>query len=193
MGTGFLSEFVRNPLRTAAIAPSSKALARAMLDRVDLAAVRSIVEYGPGTGVFTRTTLDALDAAGNTTARYLALELNPRMADDLRLTLPRVDVRCANALDVDRELGPGAGGVDLIISGLGWPSIPVGPRTEILRKTRAMLRRGGRFHTFGYHIGLCMVGAWQFRACVRDLFDNVNISPVVWANVPPAFVYRCVA
>jgi hypothetical protein len=37
-----------------------------------------------------------------------------------------------------------------------------------------------------------MRGAWHFRRTVRSLFSEVTISKVVWGNMPPAFVYRCV-
>jgi phospholipid N-methyltransferase len=190
----FIAEFCRNPLRTAAIAPSSRYLAAAMLDGVDLASVRTIVEFGPGTGVFTRATLAGLEAVGNTEARYVALELNERLAGEIANAHPAIETHHANALDVEDLLGDvGRGGVDLVISGLGWPSIPTEPRRAILERTRRILRPRGRFHTFGYHIGLCMPGAWDFRRKVRDLFTDVTISPVEWRNLPPAFVYRCVA
>lgn len=191
MAASFLGEFLSNPFRTAAVAPSSRFLAAAMLTGIDFARVRTVVEYGPGTGVFTRAVLDALRGADNRNASFIAIELNERLASKLASDHPEADVRHANALDVDKLLGDRYGAVDLVVSGLGWPSIPLEPREAILKKTRAALRPGGRFHTFGYHIGLCMPGAWHFRRTVRDLFDNVSVSPVVWRNLPPAFVYRC--
>lgn len=162
-----------------------------MLSGIDFARLSTIVEYGPGTGVFTHAVLQRLRDAGNTAARVVALELNPRLAGELRETFPDVEVRHANAVDIDRELGDAFGNVDLVVSGLGWPSIPLAPRSEILAKTRNALAPTGRFRTFGYHIGLCMPGAWHFRRTVRDLFSGVTISPVIWKNLPPAFVYRC--
>ena len=41
-------------------------------------------------------------------------------------------------------------------------------------------------------MGLLMRGAWHFRRTVRRLFSEVTISKVVWGNMPPAFVYRCI-
>ena len=188
MPGGFIGEFLRNPFRTAAIAPSSEHLAEAMLAGVDFSRVRTVVEFGPGTGVFTRAVLRRLPEG----ASYTALELNPRMAEELGARFPRADVHHANALDIDTVIpDQSEHGVDLIVSGLGWPSIPAKPRRDILEKTRRALAPGGRFHTFGYHIGLCMPGAWDFRARIRSLFDDVSISPVEWRNIPPAFVYRC--
>jgi len=189
-----------------------------MLKGLDFASLRTIVEFGPGTGVFTRATLEALRAAHNTDAVFLALELNPRLATELQAefapiaaldpratpgqhdprdrthtTGPRVHIRNDNALNIDRALADsGRPHADLIISGLGWPSIPAGVRDAILEKTAAALAPGRAFRTFGYHIGLSLPGAWGFRKTVRRLFSRVTISPVVWRNLPPAFVYECV-
>ncbi|MCB9840692.1 MAG: SAM-dependent methyltransferase [Phycisphaeraceae bacterium] len=199
----FLREFLANPIATAAIAPSSPHLAAAMLRGVDIASLRTIVEFGPGTGIFTRAVLQALRAAGNTGATVIALELNQRMAAALAADLeagannaddpaPRVEILNANALDIDRILAErGLPHADFILSGLGWPSIPAKVRDAILEKTAAALPQGRQFRTFGYHIGLTLPGAWGFRRTVRRLFSRVEISPVVWRNIPPAFVYTC--
>lgn len=200
--SSFLREFLANPIATAAIAPSSRYLAAAMLKGVDAASLRSIVEFGPGTGVFTRAVLEALRAAGNTDCTFLAIELNPRMADSLRDEFaplndpasrgPRVTVLNDNALSLDRILrDAGRPHADFILSGLGWPSIPAAIRDGILEKTAAALPPGRQFRTFGYHIGLTLPGAWGFRKTVRRLFSDVTISPIVWRNLPPAFVYTC--
>lgn len=199
----FLREFLANPIATAAIAPSSPQLAAAMLRGVDIASLRTIVEFGPGTGIFTRAVLQALRGAGNTGATVIALELNARMAAALAGDLAegarnaddpglRVEILNANALDIDRILAErGRPHADFILSGLGWPSIPAKVRDAILEKTAAALPPGRQFRTFGYHIGLTLPGAWGFRKTVRRLFSRVEISPVVWRNIPPAFVYTC--
>jgi len=173
-----------------------------MLRDVDLASLRTIVEFGPGTGVFTRAVLESLRNAGNHDALFLAIEKNPRLAADLRAEFaaphalegrrPRVIVIAGDALEVDAVLRQhGCDHADFILSGLGWPSIPAGVRDAILAKTSAALPPGGQFRTFGYHIGLTLPGAWGFRRTVRKLFSTVTVSPVVWRNIPPAFVYSC--
>ncbi|PRP96638.1 hypothetical protein TUN_33020 [Bacillus sp. M21] len=50
----FLSEFIKNPKNTGAIAPSSKILATKMVDTINFETAKCIVELGPGTGVFTK-------------------------------------------------------------------------------------------------------------------------------------------
>lgn len=86
----------------------------------------------------------------------------------------------------------GRGGEDYVVSGLGWPSFSDELRTTMLEGAAAVLKPGGEFRTFGYHFGLTMRGAWHFRREIRRLFKTVEIGRVVWGNLPPAFVYRCV-
>ena len=50
----FLSEFIKHPKNTGAIAPSSNILAKAMVDAIDFDVAKCIVELGPGTGSFTK-------------------------------------------------------------------------------------------------------------------------------------------
>ena len=48
----FLHEFIKHPKHTGAIAPSSKILARKMVDVIDFHRAKCIVELGPGTGFY---------------------------------------------------------------------------------------------------------------------------------------------
>lgn len=160
-----------------------------MLEGLDLTGAITLVEYGPGTGVFSREAARRLGPD----ADFIVIERNERFADRLREQLPAVDVYHGDAQEVlDVLLTHDKEHADAIISGLGWPSIPDEPREAILEATAKALRSGAEFRTFGYHIGLTMRGAWRFRKTVRRLFSEVTISPVIWANLPPAFVYRCV-
>ena len=50
---------------------------------------------------------------------------------------------------------------------------------------------GGAFVTFGYFQSLVLPPTWALRRRLRQEFAQVTRSPVVWANVPPAFAYIC--
>jgi phospholipid N-methyltransferase len=50
----FLHEFIKHPKHTGAITPSSKILAKKMVDIINFNSAKCIVELGPGTGVFTK-------------------------------------------------------------------------------------------------------------------------------------------
>ena len=53
----FLLEYIKNPRVIGAVAPSGKYLAEKMIDSIDFKSASCIVEYGPGTGVFTEKIL----------------------------------------------------------------------------------------------------------------------------------------
>ncbi len=50
----FLREYIKTPDTIGAVAPSSRHLAAAMTARIDFDKAKCIVEYGAGTGIFTR-------------------------------------------------------------------------------------------------------------------------------------------
>src|SRR5437016_14272997 len=81
----FLGAFLREPARVGAFVPSSPALAQAMLHGCNLKDAKTVVEFGPGTGAFTRLILERI---GKQTA-FLALELDEKHARGLRQHFPR--------------------------------------------------------------------------------------------------------
>ena len=69
----FVSQFCREPRTIGAIAPSSRKLANRMLQPIDFKKAKVIVEYGPGSGVFTQQVLQQINR--NKTI-FFGLELN---------------------------------------------------------------------------------------------------------------------
>jgi phospholipid N-methyltransferase len=195
----FVREFLRNPTATAAIAPSSRVLARRMVDGIDLGACRSIVEFGPGSGVVTRALLERLPdgwlARDGGKGTFIAIEYNPRMAAKVAEEFPEAIVAADSAANIEglcATHGVRPGTLDVVISGLGWASFPPALTTQILEATVRTLRPGGQFRTFAYHVGLVKKNAWHLRAELKRLFGTVETAHGAWANLPPAFVYRCV-
>ncbi len=194
----FIREFLRNPGATAAIAPSSRVLADRMVRGIDLAGCSSIVEFGPGSGVFTRAMLDRIPhgwaRSEGGTGTFIAIEYNRRMARNVAREFPRATVVFDSAANIEKlcaAQGIAPGTLDAVISGLGWASFPPALTTEILEATARMLRPGGHFRTFAYHVGLVKRNAWHLRSELRRLFGEVEMAHGAWANLPPAFIYRC--
>lgn len=50
----FIKQYIVRPRITGAILPSSKSLALRMIEDIDFENAECIIEYGPGTGVFTQ-------------------------------------------------------------------------------------------------------------------------------------------
>jgi phosphatidylethanolamine/phosphatidyl-N-methylethanolamine N-methyltransferase len=82
----FLGEFLLHPTKTGAIAPSSQGLARRMVEWIDLPEAKTVLEYGPGTGVFTEHIIRQMPAG----SKFAAIELNPRLAELFRRRHPDV-------------------------------------------------------------------------------------------------------
>lgn len=186
----FLTEFIRRPQNTGAIAPSSEALARTIVEDVGLEDASLVVEYGPGSGAFTGRIVRALPED----AEFLAFENNIRMHAEVTEQFPGVDVihdSIINAPAVLEERGFERESVDTIVSGLPWASFGEPLQESLLEVTFELLRPGAKFTTFAYVHGLVLPSGRRFRKKLEAHFSRVDRSEIVWANLPPAFVYRC--
>lgn len=183
-----LSEFVRKPTMIGAIAPSSAHLAKKMMEGVDFKNAKVILEFGPGTGVFTDEIVTRL-APG---AEYLAVELNKGLYDEFRRRHPGAQIVNDSAENV-REIcnARGWSSVDVILSGLPWASFPDDLQDRVLDAVLDVLKPGGQFYTFGYHIGTWLKAGKRFYAELPKRFSVVERSQIVWKNFPPAFIVRC--
>ncbi|MDN5280209.1 MAG: phosphatidylethanolamine/phosphatidyl-N-methylethanolamine N-methyltransferase [Clostridiales bacterium] len=185
----FVGQFCREPRTIGAIAPSSKKLADKMIQPIDFEKARVIVEYGPGSGVFTRHVLNQIDR-GKTI--FFGLELNEKMNRLASEQAPEVTIYQDSAAEVRKYLKQyGFEHADAIISGLPWASFPESLQDEILSETVSGLPEGGVFTTFAYLHGLILPSGVRFRKKLLEHFSQVETSPVVWGNLPPALVYWC--
>ncbi|AXB43130.1 class I SAM-dependent methyltransferase [Amycolatopsis albispora] len=179
------TEFLRHPVLTGAIAPSSRRLAAAMTAGLGLEHARTVVELGPGTGVFTEAILHRLRPG----ARLVAVELNERLATPLRARYGRGPVTVVHdsaealASYVDNP-------VDVVVSGLPWAVLPAAQRDRILDQVIAVLAPEGRFTTFAYGHAAWTPPARRFAASLRERFAVVTRGPLIWPNLPPALVHR---
>ncbi len=182
-----LGKFVRNPRHVGAIAPSSKAMAQAMVRGLDLSGAVRVVELGPGTGAFTSAIVGSLTPA----ARFLAVEVDPMFASRLRAQWPGLDCACASAAALPallRERGLDA--VDHILSGLPFASLPVAETAAILDAVRETLRPGGTFTTFQYVHAYRLPPAVAFREALSERMHGAPARTLVIRNLPPAYVLR---
>lgn len=187
-GVRFLKEFITQPFVIGAIAPSSERLARKMVEGVDFAAARAVVEFGPGTGSFTDYILPQLPDA----CRFFAIELNPTMADLWRARHPGRTLHQDSVKNVDHLCQKeGIDKVDVIFSGLPWASFDDTLQEETLAASLRVLKPGGQLITFGYRVGTFLPKGRRFYRRLPRYFSHVERSEYVWRNLPPAFVVRC--
>ena len=184
----FLAAFVKRPFDTGSITPSSAQLAEAMVEGMGISEADTVVELGPGTGVFTKLIQEQLKPD----ARLLCFEINSEMAEALRHNFPKVHVVNDSIENLAHHLKEaGREGVDAAISGLPWAAFSPARQQRLLDATVGPIRPGGRFATFAYSHAAWTPPARKFRELLESRFSHVETSRVVWRNVPPAFVYRC--
>lgn len=183
-----LREFVRAPLSTATIAPSSRHLAHRMALSVELENAKSVVELGPGTGALTNELVRRL----RHDAQFLAVELNPVLAADWQRQFPRYQMAVGSVADL-REICSQhqIGNVDCIVSALPWPSFPQELQEAGLEEVVEVLSPGGQMVTFGYHVGMLMPSGRNFLRLIEHRFRKVERLKWVWRNLPPAYILRC--
>ena len=184
----FLREFVSKPTVTGAIAPSSGFLAKAMVADLNLRAAEAVLEYGPGTGIFTGHIVEQLGPG----SKFAAIDLTPRLAQMFRARHPGVPLfqdTVANARLICNHAGIGM--ADCIISGLPWASFSAATQSKFLDEMMRVLKPGGHFVTFAYVHGVWLPPGKRFAALLPRYFSSVQVSAIVWLNLPPAFVYRC--
>jgi phospholipid N-methyltransferase len=184
----FFKEALLSPHTTGALAPSSRHLARVIVDKADVDKASRILEIGPGTGAFTGHIL----ARKKDDAHFVALERNPNFAADLREKFPdaRIVHGCATELPT-HALEHAFHEADSIVSGLPWTIFDPKLQRTILGGIRDVLGRGGTFATFAYFGPHWLPGGRNFRELLRGIFPDTRMSQVVVRNFPPAFVYYC--
>lgn len=183
----FFAAAVRRPGVVGAVAPSSRALAGAMVRLADLQPGHLVVELGSGTGPMTR----ALVAVDRAFPRF-AVEALPALAAATRRAAPAVEVVEGRAQDLpqllaERSLGP----ADRIVSSLPFAAWPADLQEEVLAAITAALAPRGRMVTFTYAVSPLLPAGRRVRHLLEHSFARVAASPIVWANLPPAFVYVC--
>jgi len=181
----FIRGFAARPRQVGAVMPSGRALAGAMVGGLTLRATGSVVEFGPGTGPFTRAILNAQPAG----ACYLGVELDTEFVAHLRERFPREDFAHASAADAfDLHAERGLPPVDAVLCGLPFASLPAGVQDGVVDAIDRLLEHGGTFRTFQYLHAFNMVNAKKFRARMDGLFGPGKCVAKVLRNMPPACV-----
>jgi phosphatidylethanolamine/phosphatidyl-N-methylethanolamine N-methyltransferase len=186
--TGFIAEFLRKPSAVGSLIPSSPYLAEEMIAQAGLKDADVVLEYGPGTGAFTGHILRALPPH----AKFAAIEINPRFAAIFRTRYPNARLfedSVANVRAICDSMQVAS--VDCVISGLPWALFDEPLQIELLNEMTRVLKPSGRFVTFVYVQSLALPATWRLLNLLPSYFKGVSRSPVVWLNLPPAFVYSC--
>lgn len=171
----FALQFIRYPKDIGSIVPSSRWLARSMVEAVDIASASSIVEFGSGNGIVTREILKRKTA--NT--KLYAVELDEVFRPYLdTLQWENYFPLYMDVLTLDREIHPGS--VDVIYSCLPLGSFSPMMVDAILQIAHKLLKPGGKYVQFQYFL--------QNKKDVAKYFTFEKTGLEV-RNIPPAFIY----
>ncbi|MCU0907460.1 MAG: methyltransferase type 12 [Rhodobacteraceae bacterium] len=177
----FLKSWAGDPLRVAAVAPSSASLARAMTLEVDPAR-GPVVELGPGTGVFTR----ALLSRGVAERDLVLVEMDHAFRDLLAERHPEASVLALDATRLHRASGAlGGRPAGAVVSGLPLLAMGTIRQMRVLRGAFALLGTGGAMYQFTYGPGCPVPGAM-----LRKLGLTAQRIGGTLRNIPPAAVWR---
>lgn len=181
----YMKHFVKDKY-IASITPTSEFGVRHVCGKIDFRNCRVIVEYGPGTGVFTRHLLSRLGAD----SRVILIERNPDFVRMLahRFPDPRVFIRnvCAsNVLPTLEECGVGK--ADAIVSGIPFSFLPYETRTEIVKNSHIALRKGGKFLAYQTFYQANN----HLKEPLASMFRSVRVEYEM-LNIPPMRIYEAV-
>lgn len=162
------------------IVPSSTFLVGRLLEGVDFASARRIVELGAGTGCVTREILRRMCPD----ARLVSLEINPVFVEACReFRDPRLRLVQGCAADLTRILREeDMEEVDAVVSSLPLSLMDDTVVERILDGVQACLSPDGVFTQYQYSL--------SNHARLASRYRDVGVKFAL-ANVPPAFVYAC--
>ncbi len=163
----------------ASVTPTSRFCVRTVCEPVNFDEDITVVEYGAGTGVFSKYLLEHLTDG----SRLFLFETNELLFEKLRqIEDPRViffdeSVEFAHSLLPEEVIGY----TDVIISGIPFSFLDEDTRTSILKQSCKLLRKGGKF--------LAYQTSGHLEDSLEETFGNVKTS-WEWRNIPPMTVYE---
>lgn len=175
-----LKAFFRKGKSIASFAPSSRVMARKLVDGIDFESARCIVELGAGTGPITAELVKRVKPH----TRLIVIELDPDLCARLRARFPQLDVIQGDACMLERYLAErGISQVDHICSELPLPSFPKELRGAIISTAAKVTAPGGTFR----QLTVMPLVYWRMYS---KYFHEVQFRFVFW-NLPPGGVYVC--
>ncbi len=168
----------------ASVTPSSRFAVEKICRKIDFGRHLTLVEYGPGTGVFTRRILAKMSCR----SRLIAIERNRNFhrhlkerIDDPRLIL--LHDSAENVLSLLERYGQGQ--ADYVLSGIPFSFLSGPARRAIVENTHAALRQGGRF--LAYQTFFQQKS--HLQAHLECFFDVFPLSYVLLC-LPPLAIYE---
>jgi phosphatidylethanolamine/phosphatidyl-N-methylethanolamine N-methyltransferase len=176
----FLKSLVAAPRLTGAVAPSGRALARAMAAAAGPPPHGLIVELGPGTGPVTRSLIET----GVARERLALIEYDPGFCRLLRERFAPAMIIQGDAYDLPRTLAGLAGQpIGAVVSSLPLLNQPPERREKLIGDAFALMGPSGLFVQFTYGLQSPIP-----PAVCANRYAAVRSRPIL-LNLPPARVW----
>jgi phospholipid N-methyltransferase len=174
---GYIRAFLRHPITTGSVKPSSRYLIKKMLAPIEFSSAKTIIELGPGNGCITKELLKKMHPE----SKLISIEINPKFAKQLeKINNPQLEILVADAASLPSLLAKRGLTPDYIVSG-----VPLGAmkKKDVLAIMSAIKESTttGKFIQFQYTL--------RWHKVFNEYFDtSISYTPL---NIPPAFVYTC--
>jgi len=180
MSSLLFKRFLARPLQVAYILPSSKALIRRVMSKLDFSQPRTIVEFGPGEGCHTREIVRLM----HPDSRLLLFELDDELAAHLKEQFagePRVEVLHTDAANLKAELrSRNIEFCDYVVSGIPFSILEINKKRSILDAVYESLAPNS-------------TSAFVIYQCTNELKQHATMFPRTQSeyfiqNIPPMVV-----
>lgn len=177
----FLKTFIKDK-DVASVTPTSQHCVKKVCSNFDFSNDFTLVEYGPGDGVFPKYILQKMSP----NSRLILIEANKDFAKHLKETFndPRVEVHNKLAGEVETVLkSDEVGNIDYVLSGIPFSFLKKDRKREVLQATKNILKDGGMF--------IAYQTSGHLKKPVMEVFGNYD-TDFVALNIPPYFVYKVI-
>lgn len=176
----FLKLFLKDH-NIGAVAVSSPMVVACVCSKIDFSQDIVIVEYGPGTGVFTKFLLAHLTPQ----SKLIAIDMNPDCVSLIKqLNDPRLFVFHDSAENIKPILAKcGLDKADYVLSGIPFSFIPPDLKSRIVEDTWQTLVPGGKFLVYQY--------SYHMMKFLKRCFSKIHRDLTVW-NLPPTFIMEAI-
>jgi phosphatidylethanolamine/phosphatidyl-N-methylethanolamine N-methyltransferase len=179
-GAHFFRSFVAAPRLTGAVAPSGRALARAMAMAIGPAPHGVIIELGPGTGPVTESLIEA----GVARERLVLIEYDSQFCGILKERFAPAKIVQGDAYDLPGALAEFAGApIAAVVSSLPLLNQPPARREKLIGDAFGLMGRAGVFVQFTYGLRSPIP-----REVCANRYSAHRGRPI-WRNLPPARVW----
>lgn len=175
----FLKTFIKDR-DVASVTPTSLHCVKKVCTNIDFSRDITLVEYGPGDGVFTKYLLGKMTAG----SRLILIEANEDFVSHLKETIQdeRVTIHNVLAGNVESAIDPElVGKVDYVLSGIPFSFLKMDRKIIVLQATQKILKPDGLF--------LAYQTSGHLKKPVMEVFGNYD-TDFVPLNIPPYFIYK---